>query len=76
MTQLQTNMALEENLQKKETFNSLIASDLLSNDEHVDEIIVLDKDKDGIFGFFKLSNEIIIEYILIAQSMLIRFQFN
>ena len=34
------------------------ASDLLSNDEHVDEIIVLDKDKDGIFGFFKLSNEI------------------
>tara|TARA_Y100001973_G_C5187854_1_gene329020 strand:+ start:357 stop:1778 length:1422 start_codon:yes stop_codon:yes gene_type:complete len=33
MTQLQTNMALQENLQKKETFNSLIASDLLSNDE-------------------------------------------
>ena len=34
------------------------ASDLLSNDENIDEIIKLDKDKDGIKGFFKLSNEI------------------
>ena len=34
------------------------ASDLLSNDESIDEIIILDKDKDGIKGFFKLSNEI------------------
>ena len=34
------------------------ASDLLSNDENIDEIIILDKDKDGIKGFFKLSNEI------------------
>ena len=31
------------------------ASDLLSNDENIDEIIKLDKDKDGIKGFFKLS---------------------
>ena len=34
------------------------ASDLLSNDENIDEIIILDKDKDGIKGFLKLSNEI------------------
>ena len=34
------------------------ASDLLSNDKNIDEIIILDKDKDGIKGFFKLSNEI------------------
>ena len=34
------------------------ASDLLSNDENIDEIIILDKNKDGIKGFFKLSNEI------------------
>ena len=34
------------------------ASDLLSNDKNIDEIIILDKDKDGIRGFFKLSNEI------------------
>ena len=34
------------------------ASDLLSNDENIDEIIILDKDKDGIKGFFKLLNEI------------------
>ena len=34
------------------------ASDLLSNDINIDEIIILDKDKDGIKGFFKLSNEI------------------
>ena len=34
------------------------ASDLLSDDNHVDEIIVLDKEKDGLSGFFKLSNEL------------------
>ena len=34
------------------------ASDLLSNDKNIDEILILDKDKDGIKGFFKLSNEI------------------
>ncbi len=34
------------------------ASDLLSEDKHVDEIINLDKEKDGINGFFKLSNEL------------------
>ena len=34
------------------------ASDLLSNDENIDEIIILDKDKDGLSGFFKLSNEL------------------
>ena len=33
------------------------ASDLLSDDNHVDEIIILDKEKDGLSGFFKLSNE-------------------
>jgi len=34
------------------------ASDLLSDDEHVDEIIILDEEKDGLSGFFKLSNEL------------------
>ena len=34
------------------------ASDLLSNDENIDEIIILSKNKDGLSGFFKLSNEI------------------
>ena len=34
------------------------ASDLLSDDNHVDEIIILDKEKDGLSGFFKLSNEL------------------
>jgi len=34
------------------------ASDLLSNDENIDEIILLDKNNDGLAGFFKLSNEI------------------
>ena len=34
------------------------ASDLLSDDNHVDEIIILDKVKDGLSGFFKLSNEL------------------
>jgi heptosyltransferase-2 len=34
------------------------ASDLLADDEHVDEIIILDEEKDGLSGFFKLSNEL------------------
>ena len=34
------------------------ASDLLSDDNHVDEIIILDKEKDGLSGIFKLSNEL------------------
>ena len=34
------------------------ASDLLAEDKHVDEIITLDKKKDGINGFFKLSSEL------------------
>ena len=34
------------------------ASDLLAEDDHVDEIIILDKEKDGLGGFFKLSNEL------------------
>ena len=34
------------------------ASDLLSNDKNIDEIIILDEDKDGMKGFFKLLNEI------------------
>ena len=34
------------------------ASNLLADDSHVDEIITLDKEKDGISGFFKLSNEL------------------
>ena len=34
------------------------ASDLFSEDEHIDEIITLDKEKDGIDGIFKLSNEL------------------
>ncbi len=34
------------------------ASDLLFYDEHIDEIINLDKDKDGLSGFFKLSSEL------------------
>ena len=34
------------------------ASDLLGEDKHVDEIITLDKEKDGVSGFFKLSNEL------------------
>ncbi len=34
------------------------ASDLLSEEKFVNEIIILDKDKDGMRGFFKLSNEI------------------
>ena len=34
------------------------ASDLLAEDKHVDEIITLDKKKDGVYGFFKLLNEL------------------
>ncbi len=34
------------------------ASDLLAEDKHVDEIITLNKKKDGISGFVKLSNEL------------------
>ena len=34
------------------------ASDLLSEDEHVNEIITLDREKDGLSGFFKLSKEL------------------
>ena len=34
------------------------ASDLLSEDEHVSEIITLDKEKDGLGGFLKLSKEL------------------
>ena len=34
------------------------ASDLFSEDGHIDEIITLDKKKDGVGGIFKLSNEL------------------
>ena len=34
------------------------ASDLLADDDHINEIIILDKEKDGLGGFFKLSNEL------------------
>ena len=34
------------------------ASDLFAEDEHIDEIITLDKEKDGVGGIFKLSNEL------------------
>jgi heptosyltransferase-2 len=34
------------------------ASDLFSEDGHVDEIITLNKEKDGVGGIFKLSNEL------------------
>ncbi len=34
------------------------ASDLFAEDKHVNEIITLDKEKDGVGGFFKLSNEL------------------
>ena len=34
------------------------ASDLFSEDEHTDEIITLNKEKDGVGGIFKLSNEL------------------
>ena len=34
------------------------ASDLLADDDCIDEIIILDKEKDGLGGFFKLSNEL------------------
>tara|TARA_B100000586_G_scaffold261434_1_gene228694 strand:+ start:161 stop:1084 length:924 start_codon:yes stop_codon:yes gene_type:complete len=34
------------------------ASDLFSEDEHIDEIIALEKDMDGVKGIFKLSKEL------------------
>ena len=34
------------------------ATDLFSDEEHINEIIILDKEKDGLSGFFKLRNEI------------------
>ena len=34
------------------------ALDLLAEDDHIDEIIILEKEKDGLSGFFKLSNEL------------------
>jgi len=34
------------------------AGDILGEDSHIDEIITLDKEKDGLGGFFKLSNEL------------------
>ena len=34
------------------------ASDLFFEDEHIDEIMTLDKEKDGVGGIFKLSNEL------------------
>ena len=44
------------------------ASDLLAEDNHIDEIIILDKKKDGIGGFFKLSKEL-------KKEILIKFLF-
>ena len=34
------------------------ASDLLADDDRIGEIIILDKERDGLGGFFKLSNEL------------------
>jgi len=34
------------------------ANDILENDKHINEIVTLDKEKDGLSGFFKLSNEL------------------
>tara|TARA_B100000686_G_C16774836_1_gene967696 strand:+ start:290 stop:1180 length:891 start_codon:yes stop_codon:yes gene_type:complete len=34
------------------------AAELFSEDKHIDEIITLDKEKDGVRGFFRLSNEL------------------
>ena len=34
------------------------ASDILGEDKHINEIITLDKEKDGLSGFFKLSKEL------------------
>jgi len=34
------------------------AIDILGEDKHIDEIITLDKEKDGLSGFFKLSSEL------------------
>ena len=34
------------------------ADDILGKDKHISEIITLDKKKDGLSGFFKLSKEL------------------
>ena len=34
------------------------ATDIFAEDVHVNEIIILDKEKDGLGGFFNLSNEL------------------
>ena len=34
------------------------ASDILGEDTHIDEIITLNEEKDGLSGLFKLSNEL------------------
>jgi len=40
------------------TKESSKASDILEDDKHVNEILILDKEKDGLGGFFKLCNEL------------------
>ncbi|RPH00134.1 MAG: hypothetical protein CBD13_003625 [Candidatus Pelagibacter sp. TMED153] len=40
------------------TKNNSRAKDLLADDDHIDEIITLKKEMDGVGGIFKLSNEI------------------
>ena len=44
------------------------AFDLLAEDKHIKEIITLDKEKDGLSGLFKLSNEL-------KKKILIKFLF-
>ena len=34
------------------------ANDIFGEDKHINEVIILDKEKDGLFGFFKLSGEL------------------
>ena len=34
------------------------AKDILRGDKHIDKIITLDEEKDGLSGFFKLSKEL------------------
>ena len=34
------------------------ANQIMDGDDHIDEIIILDKEKDGLGGFFKLSKEL------------------
>ena len=45
------------------------ASDLLSEDEHIDEIIILDKKKDGLSGFLRLSNELKVSCLSSCKSL-------